>query len=108
MKWFSKWFYRRWIESKNVYDNQPCEKVCEDDYSTQIGSGSKVRVRGSHDLRSQGMNFIIYPASGGHIVEYQSYDTKTDRHVGKLHIITSEDDIGTSLGHIVTMEYLRG
>lgn len=105
MKWLNKWFYRRWIESKNEYDNQDCKAECAD-YPNQIGSGAK--VRGGHDLRSQGMNFVIYPASGGHIVEYQSYDTKTDRHIGKLHIITSEDDIGTSLGHIVTMEYLRG
>lgn len=103
MKWLDKWFYNRWVEAKHEYEEYP-SKTSEPNYAIKIGSGSN--VRGSHDLRSQGMNFVIYPATGGHIVEYQSYDQKTDHHIGKLHIITSEDDIGTSLGHIVTLEYL--
>jgi hypothetical protein len=53
------------------------------------------------------MSFTIYQASGGHILEYSSYDEKSDRHTNALHIITSEQDLGQGIAHIITIEMLR-
>ena len=103
MRWFDKWFNKKSKKAWTEFRNEPCE-VEEDKYSMKIGHVNT--IKGGPDFHSKGMNFVIYPASGGHIVEYQSYDDKTDRNVGKLHIIKSDDDIGIALGHIVTMECL--
>jgi len=58
-------------------------------------------------LDSRGMSFTIYTASGGHILEYSSYDEKNDRHNQALHIIPSDTDMGQGIAHIITLEMLR-
>lgn len=64
-------------------------------------------VVSSDRLNGSGLNFTIFSASGGHVVEYRSYDTKSDERINNLHIITSDQDIGERIGQIVTMELLR-
>ena len=69
-----------------------------------------VRVTSVSDcspLGSNGMNFTLYSASGGHIVEYRTYDKKNDERINNLHIITSDQDMGERIGLIVTTEILR-
>jgi hypothetical protein len=58
-------------------------------------------------LESRGMNFTVYQANGGNIIEYSHYDEKTDRHYHRLHIIPSDDDLGQGIAHIITLEMLR-
>jgi hypothetical protein len=65
-----------------------------------------VLVRGS-SLDSRGMSFTIHQASGGYVLEYSSYDDKTDRHNHNLHIIPSDQDMGQGIAHIITLEMLR-
>ena len=62
--------------------------------------------RGSH-LDSRGMNFTIHMANGGYILEYSSYNDKTDRHDNTLHIINSDQDLGQGIAHVITLEMLR-
>ena len=62
--------------------------------------------RGS-DLNSRGMSFTIHQANGGYVLEYTSYDEKTDRNSHNLHIITSDQDMGQGIAHIITLEMLR-
>ena len=54
-----------------------------------------------------GMNFSLYTASGGYVVEFRQYDHNTDRHNNKLHIINSDEDVGQKIGQIITLELLR-
>jgi len=54
-----------------------------------------------------GMNFSLYKASGGYIVEFRQYDRKTDRNDNQLHIINNDDDLGEKIGQIITLELLR-
>jgi hypothetical protein len=61
----------------------------------------------SSSIGAQGMNFTIYSANGGHVVEYRSYDTKSDERINNLHIINSGEDMGERIGQIVTLELLR-
>jgi hypothetical protein len=53
------------------------------------------------------MSFTIHMASGGYVLEYSSYDEKTDRHNHNLHIIPSDQDMGQGIAHIITLEMLR-
>ena len=68
--------------------------------------GALTISRGSQ-LDSRGMNFTIHMANGGYILEYSSYNEKTDRHDNALHIITSDQDLGQGIAHIITLEMLR-
>jgi hypothetical protein len=65
-----------------------------------------VLVRGS-ELNSRGMSFTIHMANGGYVLEYTSYDEKTDRNSHNLHIISSDQDLGQGIAHIITLEMLR-
>jgi len=63
-------------------------------------------TRGSQ-LDSRGMNFTIHMANGGYVLEYSSYNEKTDRHDNTLHIINSDTDLGQGIAHVITLEMLR-
>lgn len=58
-------------------------------------------------IGKDGMNFTIHPASGGYILEYRHYDRKNDRNDNKLHIINDDQNLGESIGKIITLEILR-
>ena len=58
-------------------------------------------------INSSGMNFTVFNASGGYIIEYRKYDTKLDRNTNTLHIINPDEDLGKRIGQIITLEILR-
>jgi len=58
-------------------------------------------------LDSCGMNFTVYKANGGFIIEYHYYDRHRDRSEHKLHIVTEDKDLGEELGKIISFETLR-
>ena len=75
-----------------------------DEIKNSIDTNSPVSTS---SLNGKGMNFSIYSASGGHVMEYRMYDEKTDKMINNLHIITSDQDMGERIGLIVTTEILR-
>ena len=95
MQWFNKWFSKKvqqaWNEARDV--SQP-----EATLSTATRSNT---------IETNGMNFTVYRANGGHVIEYRQYDRHKDRSDNKLHIITDDKDIGEELGKIITFESLR-
>jgi hypothetical protein len=77
-------------------------------YGTASTAGETLlEVRSDATIGAQGMNFTIYSANGGHVVEYRSYDTNRDERINNLHIINSDEDMGERIGQIVTLELLR-
>ena len=58
-------------------------------------------------FRTEGLRFHIYPATGGYVMEYSTYDRNTDRSSSNLHIIPSDQDLGQGIAHIITLEMLR-
>ena len=55
----------------------------------------------------KGINFKVYKATGGTIIETTFYDRSRDRVQNSLHVITDDKDIGKELGKIITMESLK-
>ena len=53
-----------------------------------------------------GMNFTVYGANGGKVIQISSYDPRTDKRTTALHIITDREDLGEELGMIITRESL--
>lgn len=58
-------------------------------------------------LKPIGVQFTVYAAEGGTVIETTMYDRKSDEHEHKLYIITDGESFGTQLEQIVTMERLR-
>jgi hypothetical protein len=68
---------------------------------------SETTASNSSRLNSSGMNFSVYKANGGFIIEYHYYDRHRDRSENKLHIVTEDKDLGEELGKIISFETLR-
>jgi hypothetical protein len=92
MRWLKRRL-RNWINSEDV---------------ETISSNKLVSTRDRHELEGEPIRFNIFRASGGTVVQTYIYDRQRDRSNTQLHIIGHDQDIGESLGKIITMESLRG
>ena len=65
-------------------------------------------VRKPHRTIDQdnGLNFTIYNATGGLIMQTSRYDRKTDRTISSLYVITDNDKLGDEIEMIITRERL--
>ena len=79
----------------------------QDDVMATKSNRKNTISRGSELNSRNGMSFTIHQANGGYILEYSSYDEKTDRNSHNLHIITSDQDLGQGIAHVITLEMLR-
>jgi len=61
----------------------------------------------SIDQPDRAIQFTIYNANGGRVVETRRYDRHKDRNLNGLYIITSEQDFGREIDKIITMEALK-
>jgi hypothetical protein len=53
------------------------------------------------------LNFKVYTAVGGKVVEFRRYYSKTDRNDSTTYIITNDQDFGDRIAKIATMEKLK-
>lgn len=74
-----------------------------------IHSDGAIRVVDTDSSRvgANGMNFTMYRADGGYIIEYREYDRVKDQNNNRLHIITDDTNLGERIGQIITLELLR-
>lgn len=95
MKFFRKWFAKQckqaWEDSRELVDCDVPQKL----------------VSAGRSIDTNGMNFTIYRANGGHVIETRQYDRKRDTNDHSLHIITDDKDLGQEIGKIITFERLR-
>jgi len=107
MKWLDKWIQRAYNRARERDEIMPVEATSRRGRGTPVSLlSSGKRVASSYD-DEQVYNFTIYGANGGHIVEVVRYDEKKDRERVHRYVVAEGDDLSTSLGKIVTMEYLR-
>ena len=90
-------FLRKWFAKQ-------CKQAWEDSrQDVEVATITKA----SRSIDSNGMNFTVYRANGGHIVETRQYDRKRDSNDHSLHIITDDKDLGQEIGKIITFERLK-
>ena len=53
------------------------------------------------------LQFKVYSAVGGKIVEFTRYDRKSDRHDHQIYVIGKDEDFGEMIAKISTLEVLR-
>lgn len=66
--------------------------------------GSPISSNNTISDRNPGLNFTVYGASGGKVIQVHSYDTRTDRVISNLHIVTDNENLGEELALIITRE----
>jgi hypothetical protein len=92
-----KYKFRRWLRSwLNNFDSDVPEeaKLCS--------------VSESNSIREDPiLNFKVFNAVGGRVVEFTSYDRKSDRRYSTTYIITNDQDFGERIAKIAVMENLK-
>ena len=53
------------------------------------------------------LNFKVYSAVGGKVVEFRRYDRHKDRNDSTTYIITNDQDFGDRIAKIATMEQIK-
>jgi hypothetical protein len=101
-------FFKRWLL------NSVIEAITrEKDIDRDIMVSTKNRVGGLQvgppniDQPERAIQFTVYNASGGRVVETRRYDRQKDRHSTGLYVITSDQDFGREIDKIITMEALK-
>ena len=100
MKWLDNWILRRAKRIRNR--NETISSI--DRLQTGISISEDRPSIGSSKHR---MNFVVYRANGGVLVEINRYDERKDQHHCELHIVHPDEDLGAALGKIVTFESLK-
>jgi hypothetical protein len=100
MKWLDNWILRRAKRIRNR--NETISSI--DKLQTGISISEDRHSIGSHRHR---MNFVVYRANGGVLVEINRYDERKDHHHCELHIVHPDENLGDALGKIVTFESLK-
>jgi hypothetical protein len=100
MKWLDNWILRR---AKRIRQgNETISSI--DRLQTGISISEDRPSIGSSKHR---MNFVVYRANGGVLVEINRYDERKDHHHCELHIVHPDQDLGEALGKIITFESLK-
>jgi len=97
MNWLKRKI-RRWLDS----EQDIC--VAEDRYAT-VSPKNMISGRDVHSEPT--LNFKVYSAVGGKVVEFSRYDRKTDRNDHQIYIIGKDEDFGEKIAKISTLEVLR-
>lgn len=53
------------------------------------------------------LNFRVYNAVGGQIVEFSKYNSSRDRHETDLYIIKKDEDFGERIAQIANLEIMK-
>ena len=110
MKFFNNWFAKK-VKWAIAHMQEERDSDMRADiavpHKIRASRGLKLETGHQHELQSRGVNFQLYTATGGTVVELRSYDERTDRHVNALHVIPSDADLGEALSKIITYEALK-
>ena len=115
MKWFFKWLYNgiKEIEAEDREDSPQYANQAglvarrPRAPNMKIGLAKTATEDGNIHLSQSPLVFRLYPATGGHIVEYSFYDERKDQNTQALHLIPSDSDLGDAISKIMTLEALR-
>jgi hypothetical protein len=103
MNWFKRMVIN-WVRE----DWEHARQAPDDCYPTaKLSRGmNTVSTRGDIDSDPT-LNFKVYSAVGGKIVEFMRYDRKNDRQEHQIYIIGKDEDFGEKIAKISSLEVLR-
>jgi hypothetical protein len=104
-------FFKRmiinWVREDWEKANQPMQEDCYP--SPKMSRGNTIStISGRAHVDSEAtLQFKVYNAVGGKVVEFSRYDRKTDRHDHQIYVIGKDEDFGEKIAKISTLEVLR-
>ena len=102
MNWFKqiivKWMREDWNNTRDQADD--CYP------SPKLGRGNSISTGRGIDSDPT-LQFKVYSAVGGKVVEFNRYDPKTDRNDRQVYIIGKDEDFGEKIAKISMLESLR-
>lgn len=101
-RWFAKMSQEAWEEARNDAAVPREELISAKQARLSISTGQP-----SIDQPDRAIQFTVYNANGGRVVETRRYDRHKDRHTMGLYVITSDQDFGREIDKIITMEALK-
>ena len=100
MSWFRKkfnnWVHQAWADARDTTDATDAFDVL-----------AKSAVSMHPSLGTTSIRFTIYPASGGHVIEYYKQERYKEGDGPQLTIVNNGDSLGTAIEHILTLEALK-
>jgi hypothetical protein len=102
----SRWLMKKLVESSEFEKRQSQEResaISVDRLSNSIISKGSPSI----DQPERAIQFTVYSANGGRVVETRRYDRKTDRNTNGLYVINNDADFGKEIDKIITMEALK-
>jgi hypothetical protein len=103
MKWFKKKFRNWCIEAWNTRYEE--NQVIENDSKVRMGTAISM---GNSGLSSQStLQFTVYNAIGGKVIEFRRYDNRNDRSDFSVYVIGKDEDFGEKISKIATLETLK-
>jgi hypothetical protein len=104
MNWFKRMVVN-WV--REDWDNARQEQDCYETPKMSRGNAiSTISGRANVDSEPT-LQFKVYSAVGGKIVEFSRYDPRTDRSDRQIYIIGKDEDFGEKIAKISTLEALR-
>ena len=95
MNWLKRRL-RRWLDN---------DEAIQIDTSIKLASNS---ISAGRDVGSDPtLQFKIYSAIGGKVVEFSRYDRQKDRHFHDIYIIGKDEDFGAKIAKIAMLETLK-
>ena len=105
MNWFKRMVVK-WVREDWEKASQPMPDDCYP--STKLSRGNSIANTGGRDIGTDPtLQFKVYSAVGGKIVEFSRYDRKSDRAEHQIYIIGKDEDFGEKIAKISTLEVLR-
>ena len=104
-------FLARWVLKKLTQSNDWANQQKQEHEVGVISKRQSIGLdRGSAqiDQPERALQFTVYVANGGRVIETRRYDKKTDRNTNGLYVINNDADFGKEIDKIITMESLRG
>jgi hypothetical protein len=98
MKWFNNWFRKK------------CERAWEEarEERESIKLGASIRPIEDNSINmDNSLRFNVLPAQGGTVIEVRQYDRRDDRNSTSTYVIPDNEDLSTSIAHIVSMELMK-
>lgn len=98
MNWLKR-KVRRWLDSEQ---DEPAQ------YNKMSKGSLGISVSSTREISTDPtLQFKVYSAVGGKIVEFSRYDRKSDRSDHQIYIISKDEDFGEKIAKISTLEVLR-
>jgi hypothetical protein len=97
MKWFKKLLWRWTYQGRELEED-----------NSKMSTGRLIsRAEEAACSDDPILNFKVYSAVGGKVVEFRRYDRRNDNNDTTTYIITNDQDFGDRIAKIATMEQLK-